>query len=62
MGHDPYYVIDVVEVNVTTIVPNNYVFFTDPTDGAIHGCNPSGAIEYIGHGIFNMYLWHFPIS
>lgn len=56
MGHDPYYVIDVVEVNVTTIVPNNYVFFTDPTDGAIHGCNPSGAIEYIGHGIFNMYL------
>ena len=33
MGHDPYYVIGVVEVNVTTMVPNNYLFFNDLTYG-----------------------------
>ena len=25
--------------------------------GAINGCNPFGAIEYIGHGIFNIHVF-----
>ena len=25
--------------------------------GAIHGCNFFGAIEYIGHGIFNIHVF-----
>ena len=25
--------------------------------GAIHGCNSFGAIEYIGHGIFNIHVF-----
>ena len=33
MGHDPYYVIGVVEVDVTIVVPNNYLLFNDPTHG-----------------------------